>query len=132
MEEQDYPTLSDRVQSILVDQVFIVTLMFLFTAVLDRFQHPPNWIRIVLFFGIWGIYEPFCMHYACTIGNYVKGIRVRRFKDTTKKMGLVQACFRYLIKLLLGWLSVLSVATNKEKRAIHDLAADTIMIKYRS
>jgi len=67
--QNDYPTLSDRIQSLLIDQVFIIILMFSFAAILDRFQHPPDWIRAALFFGIWGIYEPFCISFACTIGS---------------------------------------------------------------
>ena len=83
--QNDYPTLSDRIQSLLIDQVFIIVCMFVFAALLDRFENPPDWIRAALFFGIWGIYEPFCLVFACTLGNYVKGIRVRKFKDQTKK-----------------------------------------------
>ena len=70
--EQNYPSLSDRVQSSLIDQLFIICMMFLFASLLDHFQHPPDWIRAALFFMIWGIYVPFCVTYACTIGNYVK------------------------------------------------------------
>lgn len=127
--QNDYPTLSDRIQSLLIDQVFIIILMFSFAAILDRFQHPPDWIRAALFFGIWGIYEPFCISFACTIGNYCKNIRIRKFNDINAKPNLFQSYFRYALKILLGWLSFLSIGTNKERRAIHDLAANTIVIK---
>jgi len=127
--QNEYPSLSDRIQSLLIDQVFIVTLMFMFASILDHFENPPDWIRAALFFGIWGIYEPFCLSFACTLGNYVKGIRVRKFANIAAKPNLLQAYFRYFIKVLLGWLSFLSISTNKERRAIHDLAANTIMVK---
>jgi hypothetical protein len=52
--EIEYPSLSDRFQSIIIDQVFIVILMFSGAAILDKFNDAPDWVRIALFFGIWG------------------------------------------------------------------------------
>ena len=127
--QYEYPSLSDRIQSIIIDQVFIVALMFASASLLDKYENAPDWIRIVLFFGILAIYEPFCMMFGCTIGNYAKRIRGRKYEDPTKRMNVFQAYLRYFIKILLGWLSFLTIGMNKEKRAIHDLAASTVMIK---
>jgi len=127
--ENEYPSLSERFQSIIIDQVFIVILMFLSAAVLDKFNDAPDWIRIALFFGIWGIYEPVCMTFGCTIGNLAKRIRVKKFGAPEKKITILQAYVRYIIKLLLGFISFLTITTNKERRAIHDMAASTVMIK---
>lgn len=127
--EDIYPSLSERIQSILIDQVFIITLMFVFASILDRFEDPPDWIRIVLFFAVWLIYEPFLMTFGCTLGNYFKKIRVRKFPDSSKRINIFQAYGRYILKMLLGWLSFITITTNKERRAIHDLAASTLMIK---
>jgi len=127
--EYQYPSLSDRIQSILIDQVFIIALMFMASAVLDRYENVPDWIRIVLFFGLWGVYEPICMTFGCTIGNYVKRIRSRKFNDPTKRMNVFQAYIRYFIKILLGLVSFVTINMNKAKRAIHDFVASTVMIK---
>lgn len=125
----EYPTLSDRVQSTFIDTVFIIVLMFVFASVLERYDNSPDWIRIALFFGIWGIYEPVCTTLGFTIGNYVKRIRVRRVADTTKRINIVQAFFRYVLKALLGWISFLTIHSNPQRRAIHDLAVGSVMIK---
>jgi uncharacterized RDD family membrane protein YckC len=127
--QYEYPPLSDRIQSIFIDQIFIITLMFVSTSILDKYEDAPDWIRIVLFFGIWAIYEPICMIFGCTLGNYFKRIRSRKFSDPTKRMNIFQSYLRYIIKIMLGWLSFLTINMNKEKRAIHDLAASTVMIK---
>ena len=127
--EFQYPSLSDRIQSILIDQVLIVILMFVFASVLDRYEDAPDWIRIALFFGIWGVYEPVAMTLGFTVGNYLKGIRPRKFENPTKRINLFQAYVRYFLKLALGWLSFLTIGTNKEKRAIHDMASATVMIR---
>ena len=127
--ENEYPSLSDRFQSILIDQVFIVILMFLSASILDKFSDAPDWIRVALFFGIWGIYEPVCMTLGCTIGNFIKGIRVKKFATPTKKINIFQAYARYITKLFLGIFSFITVTGNKERRAIHDMLASTVMIK---
>jgi uncharacterized RDD family membrane protein YckC len=125
----EYPNLLDRFQSTFIDSVFIIILMFATASLLERYENPPDWIRVVLFFAIWGVYEPLCTTFGFTLGNYIKGIRVRRMDDPSRRINIIQAFFRYLIKISLGWISFLTIHFNEEKRAIHDLAVGSIMIK---
>ncbi|RZM30317.1 MAG: RDD family protein [Pedobacter sp.] len=124
-----YPVISDRVQSTFIDTVVVVILMFGVASLLDKFSSPPDWIRIVLFFALFGVYEPVCVAFGCTIGNYLKGIRVRDADDQSKRINILAAFLRYILKVLLGWISFLSVQLNPERRAIHDLAAGSVMIR---
>ena len=124
-----YPLLGDRIQSTLIDTILIITLMFVFAAILDRCENVPDWVRIALFFGLFGIYEPVCTSLGCTLGNYIKNIRVRQYNDTRKKINIIQAIFRYLFKIGLGWISFLTIHSNSQRRAIHDLVAGSVMIK---
>lgn len=126
---EEYPLLVDRVQSMFIDVVFIIIMMFVITAVLDRFGDPPDWVRIVLFFGLWAIYEPLCITLGCTIGQYIKGLRVKDFERPSGRIGFPRAFVRYVIKTLLGWISFLSVHTNKERRAIHDYVSGSVMLR---
>lgn len=125
----DYPSLSDRVQSTFIDGIFIIIMMFFCASILDKFENAPDWIRIVLFFGLWAIYEPLCTTFGFTLGNLIKGIRVRKFEDTKRRIHFFQAFFRYFIKFLLGWMSFITMHTNPKKRAIHDFAAGSVMIR---
>jgi uncharacterized RDD family membrane protein YckC len=125
----DYPTLSDRVQSTFIDGILIILLMFAFASILNRYENAPDWIRTALFFGIWGIYEPVCTTLGFTVGNYMKGIRVRRHSNTDKRINFFQALLRYILKFSLGWISFLTIHFNPQRRAIHDLAAGSVMIK---
>ena len=127
-ESKSYPFLSDRVQSTFIDTIFIIILMFVFASLLERLGETPSWVRIVLFFGLWAVYEPLCTSLGGTIGNHMKGIRVRSHRSPEKRINILQAFFRYLIKLSLGWISFISIHSNKEKRAIHDLAVGSVMI----
>lgn len=127
--DHNYPSLLDRVQSIFIDLLFIVILMFLFSSILDKFENPPDWVRIVLFFGIWAIYEPLLVAFGCTLGQYIKRLRVRDIDDTTRRIGVFPSIVRYILKTLLGWLSFLTINMNKEKRAIHDFASGGVVLR---
>lgn len=127
----EYPNLADRVQSTFIDTMFIVFLMFVFASILDPYENVPDGVRVALFVGLWLIYEPTCTAIGFTIGNYIKGIRVRHYTDTSKRINFLQAFIRYLLKAALGWLSFITIHSNIQKRAIHDMAAGSVMINYK-
>ncbi len=124
-----YPLLGDRVQSTFIDTILIIVSMFIISAILDRYENVPDWVRITLFASIWLVYDPLCTSLGCTLGNYVKGLRVRQHNNHTKKINIVLAIFRYVVKISLGWVSFLTINTNHEKRAIHDFVAGSVVIK---
>jgi uncharacterized RDD family membrane protein YckC len=127
--EMQYCSLTDRVKSIFIDFVFVVMIMLLFSNMLDVFDNPPVWVRVAMFFAICFLYEPVCVAYACTLGQYIMHIRVRSAVHPDERINIVLSCLRYLIKFVLGWLSFLSIAFNPHRQAIHDLAVESIMIK---
>ena len=128
-----YPDLKTRVQSTFIDTMLMLGLMFLAAIILDKInpsqEDEDGWIRGVIFISIWGIYEPVSMTIGCTLGNYLMKIRVKRNSDNTKRINLVQAFVRFALKILLGWVSFLTIHGNKERRAIHDFAAGSVMIE---
>ncbi len=125
-----YPLLGDRVQSTFIDTILMIVLMFMFSSILDNYETAPDWVRMVLFIGIWSVYEPASTSLGCTLGNYIKNIRVRQHDDTAKRINFFRALLRYVVKILLGWISFLTIHSNAKRRAIHDLAAGSVMIKY--
>ena len=124
-----YPNLLTRIQSVFIDGLIILLLMFLAGKILDKFETVPDWVRIVLFFGVWAIYEPLAMSMGCTVGNYLLGIRAKQYNNQQKSITIFQAYIRFIVKTCLGWLSFLAIHFNTDKRAIHDFASGSIMIK---
>lgn len=127
--KEKYPQLTDRVQSTFIDTILIVILMFAFASILDKFDNVPDWIRIVMFAGLFIAYEPLSMTFGSTLGNYLKGIRVRKNSNSSKRINIFQAIVRYPVKVLLGWVSFLTVNSNSKRRVIHDLVSGSVMIK---
>ncbi|MBX7224872.1 MAG: RDD family protein [Chitinophagales bacterium] len=126
--EEDYPSLMDRIQSTFIDTVFNFTLVMVVSGILDNYNLSERNTSILLI-GLFLLYEPVCITLGCTLGNLIKGIRVRKFTDHTKRPNLIQAIIRYAAKFLLGWFSLLTINGNPERRAIHDMASDSIMIR---
>jgi uncharacterized RDD family membrane protein YckC len=123
-----YPSLLRRIQSSVIDFLLILALMVLITQLADQFDNFPSELRAVLFVLIL-LYEPLCITFGCTLGNYIMKIRVRQYEDENKRINLFQSIIRYTVKVMLGWLSFLTIHTNTEKRAIHDLFIGSVMIK---
>lgn len=125
-----YPSLSDRVQSSFIDLIVIVVFMAVAANALERYEDEGHdWLRMALFFGFWAIYEPLCTTLGFTLGNLVKGLRVRRHSDPSKRINILQAFVRYVLKVSLGWVSFLTIHTNPERRAIHDIVAGSVVVK---
>ena len=123
-----YPSLVTRYQSAFIDLLVIIVMMFAAGYLLEYMENPPDWIRIALFFGIWAVYEPLLTSLGCTIGQYCMKIRVVNFNNREKKIIFPAALLRYVFKLLLGWLSFLTIGANKDSRAIHDIMAGSVVI----
>lgn len=124
-----YPSLSDRIQSTFIDTIVIIAAMAVASSWLDGNEEAPDWIRAALFFGIWGVYEPVATSLGGTVGNLVKGIRVRAVSNPARRIHLLQALLRYAFKVGLGWVSFLTMHSNHQRRAIHDLVAGSVMIR---
>jgi uncharacterized RDD family membrane protein YckC len=103
--------------------------MFILSSVLENFENFSNAVRILLFFVLWALYEPLATSLGFTLGNYIAGIRVRNLKNISLRIDFFRSFLRFLVKVLLGWLSLITIFLNKERRALHDLASGSLMIK---
>ena len=127
--QENFPPLIKRFQSLIIDQVFIILCMVVFSQLLSNTnEESTGALRGFLLFGLFFLYEPFCMAFGCSIGNYVAGIRVRKFEEEEMRINIFQSYLRFIVKILLGIISFFTVTSNKYKRAIHDMAAGSIMI----
>jgi uncharacterized RDD family membrane protein YckC len=68
------------------------------------------------------------MTLGCTLGNYITKIRVRRERDESKRINLLQAYVRFLFKIIFGWLSFWTILFIEKKRALHDIVPGTVVI----
>ena len=57
-----------------------------------------------------------------TIGHHLRGIKVIDV-DSENKINIFAAILRFILKVLLGWLSILTILSSKRHQAMHDFAA---------
>lgn len=124
-----YPELGDRYRSLTIDSIVIIALMFAAAYLFESWPSAPADARKSAFLLIWLGYEPMSTAFACTLGNYIMKIRVRRVGNESRRINILQAYVRYMVKLPLGWLSFLTMGGNPKRRAIHDLASGAVMVR---
>ncbi|MBP6477951.1 MAG: RDD family protein [Chitinophagaceae bacterium] len=131
--ETKYPELKTRLQSTVIDFLLMFGLMCLAAMIFDKINPSQDgedgWIRGIIFISIWGVYEPVAITMGSTLGNFLMKIKVRDNLNTAKRINLLQSYIRFVLKFLLGWVSFLTIHGNKQRRAIHDFAAGSVMIE---
>ena len=129
MSEDDYPGVALRVKAVVADSITILVLMILVTYIFSIFDNVPDNARIIAFVFIFFLYDPiFTSTFGGTIGHMMFGIRVKRENNIQKNILFPFAIIRYLVKALLGWISLLTVSTSKKRKAIHDSLVGSVVI----
>lgn len=82
---------------------------------------------LLLFAVFAATYDPLLTVFGATLGQFLMRFRVRNRSDG-RRISILRAYVRFVIKALLGALSLVTVATRKDRRALHDMAAKTIVI----
>jgi uncharacterized RDD family membrane protein YckC len=122
------PTIKARYVSMLIDILILVVIYTGITSLLEIIGEVPGFVKGILFVVVVLLYEPILVSTGATIGQLFMGLRVRNFKTPDHKLAFHLAVLRTLIKILLGWLSFVTVTFNVNRRAIHDFASGSIMI----
>jgi len=129
MEERDYPGVTDRVKAVTLDSFILVLNIVIISQIFSLFEDVPNFLRIIAFVFVFLLYDPiFTSTFGGTIGHMIIGIRVKRENDETRNIIFPFAVARFIFKLLLGWLSLLTVLSNKKSQAIHDFLAQSVVV----
>lgn len=127
-DQSKYPVILRRYLATSID---VILILYIFTFLISLLQsHNENeprgiiWMGIVILF----LYEPLLTSRLCTIGQKITGIRVRQL-DSGERLSVFNACIRSVVKLLLGIVSFFSIPVTRKRRALHDLAAGSV-VKY--
>ncbi|PSR56477.1 RDD family protein [Adhaeribacter arboris] len=124
-----FPSLRRRFASYFIDLFIIIGAFMLVGYVIDLVGSVPGWLRgSILIFTLF-LYDPiFISLFGGTIGHQLLDMRVIHVKSSGNlNFGL--AVLRFVVKVLLGWLSFLTIMFNPERRAIHDIISDSLVIK---
>ena len=126
------PIIADRIKSALIDSVVLVGLMFTAYYALSFFGIESGVVKGILFVLVF-LYEPIMVSFSQTIGQRFIGIRVVEQKTeenvALRSIGLFRSILRYIVKLILGVLSLVTINFDEQSRAIHDKLVRSIVIR---
>ena len=130
MDEMKYGSLINRIKAIIIDGLVLVGFGIITATILSEFENVDDSVRLIIFVFIFLLYDPiFVSIFGATIGHLIIGLKVRRENNITRKIIFPVALVRFTMKVLLGWISLLTVSGNKKSKAIHDTVVDSVVLQ---
>lgn len=123
-----YSRLIRRVHAVLVDSVVLPVTVISILVVGDRLGVSDSLGKAMLIAIPVLILEPGLVALTGgTVGHHLLGIRVAK-QDGSGNINILSAAVRFVVKLLLGWLSFILVLTTAKHQAVHDLVVRSIVV----
>ncbi|WP_396601265.1 RDD family protein [Algibacter sp. R77976] len=131
--DNKYASIISRVKALVIDSIILILLMYSATEIFGLFDNIPNYLRIGVFVFLFLLYEPILVSvFGATIGHFFNDIEVKRESNENKNLNLPFAIARFITKLFLGWISLLTVNSTKKKQAIHDYVGQSVVKPYKN
>ena len=130
MDEIKYGSLINRIKAIIIDGLVLVGFGIIATTILSEFENVDDSVRLIIFVFIFLLYDPiFVSIFGATIGHLIIGLKVRRENNLARKIIFPLALVRFTMKVLLGWISLLTVPSNEKSKAIHDSVVRSVVLQ---
>lgn len=128
-----YAKIFDRVKAAVIDGIVIIGLMYSAAEILNGFDAVEIYIRVLIFVFIFLIYEPVLVSFfGATVGHFFSNIMVKQEGDHSKNINIFRAIPRFIVKYILGWISLLTVNGNEKKQALHDFVGGSVVLGFKS
>ena len=126
--EAFYPRLVRRVRAYLIDQMILLALLAAWLLLLPWMEGFTSAQKIfVLIAPIW-LAEPCLVSLTgATIGHHLMRLRIRDAR-ADRNLGFVRATLRAVLRLMLGWLSVLFILVTRRRQALHDVLLGSVVV----
>ena len=125
------PSLLIRIKSSMIDSMVVLLLLFIAFEILNRLKIESGIAKgIILTFII--LYEPIFVSLSRTLGQKFMGLHVRKFSlmedgNQEANINIFFSIIRFLAKIFLGWVSLLTIHGDDYGRAIHDKLGGSVM-----
>ncbi len=124
-----YPGLIDRLKAVFTDYLLIIIFMWIVSSLFSKFDNVPNLVKIGTFVFIFGLYDPvFISLFGGTLGHKAVGLIVKQQQNNNQNLNLPIAIVRNFLKIILGWISLLTIGSSKRKLAVHDMAVGSVVL----
>jgi len=124
------PTLVHRIKALVIDTLLILLIFTLTSLTIGDIGGIAVYFKVAVLIFCFLVYEPLLVSIrGATVGHSIMGLRIKNIQDRRKNIHFIYAVIRLFFKLLLGWISLITVLTNKNKRAVHDMLSGAIVLK---
>ncbi|WP_111627402.1 RDD family protein [Larkinella arboricola] len=121
-----FPPLWKRFGAYVIDLYFIFMLAYVLIVILP--ESIADKLRLVIF-ALALLYEPICnTTLGYTFGAFIFKFRVKDAANPAQKLPFRRALIRFVVKVVLGWISFLTIHSDTMRRAIHDRVANSVVI----
>jgi len=127
LEASRYPNLLRRYLGAMIDGILIILLVVLIGQ-LPFYPSGNEATGVLVFLLVLANYEPILVTFVCTAGQAIMRFRVRDFA-TGGRVPIWRLYVRVVVKTFLGIISFLTLPARHDRRAIHDLAAKTLVVE---
>ena len=125
-----FASIQDRVKAAVIDSFIIMLSLYLASELFSLFDIVSNSLKIIVTIFIFLLYDPLLVSLkGGTIGHIILKITVKKEDNISENISFFPAIFRFILKALLGWFSLISISGNEKKKAIHDYAVNSIVLK---
>ena len=122
-----YPNLLRRYVAAMIDWVIVILLIVLMGRLASYLGRDQGFALFLAAVAV-AVYEPFLTAFLFTAGQGVMRFRVRDLKSGAR-VPLWRVYLRVVVKAVLGVVSFLTLPARADRRAIHDLAAGTLVLE---
>ena len=114
--DNDFARIPDRIKAAVIDSIVLVVLMYSASEIFNFFEAVSIMVRVLVFVFIFLIYEPLLVSmFGATVGHFFNDIMVKQESEPNRNINFFRAIIRFCVKLLLGWISLLTVNGNNKK-----------------
>ncbi len=122
-----YPRFSRRLQALMIDSVVVGVAAMLTLVISSKFGLKGGYSAASAVLAIFAL-EPWLVAFTGgTLGHHIAGIRVAN-RGTGKNINIFAAVIRFLAKIVLGTLSLVSIFVTKQHQAIHDQLVGSVVV----
>ncbi len=127
MEKVDYPGIIDRLKASVIDGLIIVALIGASTEIFGSLDQVSNTYKVITVIVIF-LYEPITVSlFGASMGHRMCKIKVQN-ANSGKKINIIQSVIRFLMKSILGWISLFTISSDKQNKAMHDLVVNSVVV----
>lgn len=123
------PPMAERYKALFMDAMTVLAVLGLYSFIFTLFEHIYVSIKWAIYLATVTLYEPLCLTVCgATVGHYLGGMRVTQESKPEQNIPFMRALLRSSTKLLLGAVSFFSISSGTSVKALHDVAAKSVVL----